>query len=661
MIFVITCFSVQISLTITETFRHPFQVYKLFDRKWGPSVIFFSHKKRWGVRRVTSGEDFRKSCVFHEIFLFLLTQLSRAYITFFPLSSSMEQVSVYEKAAVTSQDNALQSDEDQTPLMDVSSMPDVAKDADAVPPSSIPAGLAGPVTCHLDLSFTAPSPVLAGPHALAWVDYVPLSPSEPSEDYLCRSRRLPPDSATSVPQPATVAPSTVLITLSPALPRPFPTFEGPGRSSRAPTPAQGSRKLLPDHSIGSLVVARTGLWLPSLQPASGGACPATSQRWSSCNDVPALCGLPAGPHPSQVMPGPTPYEPSAPARPGFWTPGASIPSVSCLLSCSFLCISPDDCAAPPQPSMNPAVPLRIMGPDELGQLSPSGGWASPWARHKSGSKRVDGSSWPRRPSGDRSLSNRDGWSCRWIPSLSSSSDRLSPPSKKQRGVSCSPGRCSCPHDDSWCSPGPRHHRASPLSTDSRHSHSPAPRRRPRTRPSLSHRQSLNGMTRTPTRDVSQSPRCRSLFPLARQSSRNHRTYPRTRRRSPNRQGRSSCSRSSTPHYTPAPPKVEWGYTGFTPMSVRPSVCPFVDKVSGTFWKKLLAQFISYLAFTLMEWVSWPLFIFVFLDSFLALWWPNIWQKGVSGTFWKNYWLNSFHTWHLPLWGESLDSYTFSCS
>ena len=34
---------------------------------------------------------------------------------------------------------------------------------------------------------------------------------------------------------------------------------------------------------------------------------------------------------------------------------------------------------------------------------------------------------------------------------------------------------------------------------------------------------------------------------------------------------------------------------------------------------------------------------------------------VSEIFWKNYWLNSFHTWHLPLWGESLDPYTFSCS
>ena len=60
--------------------------------------------------------------------------------------------------------------------------------------------------------------------------------------------------------------------------------------------------------------------------------------------------------------------------------------------------------------------------------------------------------------------------------------------------------------------------------------------------------------------------------------------------------------------------------------------PLVNKylaenvVSGTFWKKIMAQFILYLAFIFMGWVSGPLFIFVFLASFLALWWPNIWLK-----------------------------------
>ena len=103
-------------------------------------------------------------------------------------------------------------------------------------------------------------------------------------------------------------------------------------------------------------------------------------------------------------------------------------------------------------------------------------------------------------------------------------------------------------------------------------------------------------------------------------------------------------------------------------------------------------------FTLMGWVSWSPYIFVFLASFSALWWPNIWPKmgfpelfektigsihfipgiypygvslltpihfcvpslidgplvakylaanGVSGTFWKNYWLNSMFSWRIP--------------
>ena len=37
------------------------------------------------------------------------------------------------------------------------------------------------------------------------------------------------------------------------------------------------------------------------------------------------------------------------------------------------------------------------------------------------------------------------------------------------------------------------------------------------------------------------------------------------------------------------------------------------------------------------------------------------ENGVSGTFWKSYRPNSFHTWHLPLWDESLDPYSFTCS
>ena len=131
-------------------------------------------------------------------------------------------------------------------------------------------------------------------------------------------------------------------------------------------------------------------------------------------------------------------------------------------------------------------------------------------------------------------------------------------------------------------------------------------------------------------------------------------------------------------------------------------------------KKPLSHFISYLSLTRMGWISWPLGIFVFLASFSALWWPNIWPKmsfrnflkkkqplaqfmsylafilmvwvywplyifgvpslifgplvakylvknGVYGIFWKNYWFHSLHIWQLPFGYESLDPYSFSCS
>ena len=154
--------------------------------------------------------------------------------------------------------------------------------------------------------------------------------------------------------------------------------------------------------------------------------------------------------------------------------------------------------------------------------------------------------------------------------------------------------------------------------------------------------------------------------------------------------------------------MEWGYTGFTPMSVRPSVRPSVCRrfpellektigsihsipgiypygvslstlihfrvpslnsgplvakslaengVSGTFWKKILAQFISYLAFTLVGLLS-PTHFRVHNLSFGPLVAKYLAENWVSRTFWKNYWLNSFHTWHLPLWGESLDPIHF---
>ena len=63
--------------------------------------------------------------------------------------------------------------------------------------------------------------------------------------------------------------------------------------------------------------------------------------------------------------------------------------------------------------------------------------------------------------------------------------------------------------------------------------------------------------------------------------------------------------------------------------IHPDACPFACRQG--FWikkqaKKISAQFISCLAFTLMVRVSLPLFIFVLLVSVLALGKQNIWQK-----------------------------------
>ena len=62
--------------------------------------------------------------------------------------------------------------------------------------------------------------------------------------------------------------------------------------------------------------------------------------------------------------------------------------------------------------------------------------------------------------------------------------------------------------------------------------------------------------------------------------------------------------------------------------IHPVPAPLSARFPELFEKKLFAQFISYLPFTLMVWVSWPLYIFMSLASFLALWWPNIWLKMV---------------------------------
>ena len=147
---------------------------------------------------------------------------------------------------MTSQDINQQSGEALPLTEDVSSTPAVVQDGVTALQSSIPAGPSGPVNCPLTRVATAPLPVLTGTTALAGVECVPPPPAKPYRDYLWRSGRLAPVSASSVPQTPAVAMQADLVTLPSTLPRPFPTFEGSGQSSRAPAPTRGSRKILPD-------------------------------------------------------------------------------------------------------------------------------------------------------------------------------------------------------------------------------------------------------------------------------------------------------------------------------------------------------------------------------------------------------------------------------
>ena len=149
------------------------------------------------------------------------------------------------------------------------------------------------------------------------------------------------------------------------------------------------------------------------------------------------------------------------------------------------------------------------------------------------------------------------------------------------------------------------------------------------------------------------------------------------------------------------------------LSVCPSVRPSVDKVSGTFWKKTIGP-INFIPGIYPYGVSLltPIHFRVPSLIFSPLVAKYLAENGVSETFWKTIgWIHfipdiypygvslltpihfcvpslifsplvakylpkmgfpelfektigSIHfiyTWHLPLWGESLDPYTFSCS
>ena len=165
----------------------------------------------------------------------------------FPLSYIMEQHAAYEEGDMPSQDNQQQPGE-ALPLAfnTTKSSAVVPVGALDLPTSSSSSGPSGPMPEDQTRNLPDLSAVLTGPPTLDGVEQPPPPPAEPYENFLRRTGRLSTASSSSAPQPAAVNVTRDLVTLPSALPRSFPTFEGLEQPPRAPVPAPGLGKLLPD-------------------------------------------------------------------------------------------------------------------------------------------------------------------------------------------------------------------------------------------------------------------------------------------------------------------------------------------------------------------------------------------------------------------------------
>ena len=114
-------------------------------------------------------------------------------------------------------------------------------------PMSSSAGPEGPVPDDQTLNLPDLSTVLADPTSLDRVEPVPPPPVEPYENYLRRTGCLLTASSSLALQPAAGDVTRDLVTLPLALPRPFLRFGGLALHPRAPVPAPGLGKILPDH------------------------------------------------------------------------------------------------------------------------------------------------------------------------------------------------------------------------------------------------------------------------------------------------------------------------------------------------------------------------------------------------------------------------------
>ena len=157
----------------------------------------------------------------------------------------MEQLSAYGEGHQPTPKTDLESGQVKTSSLSVSAPPDLSQDGDSALLSSVPVGPTGPVTSHQDLPLPASVPVLAGSKDLAGVLPVPPPPEGPYDVFLLRTGRTKQDSALLVLKPATAVLPQDLVTLPAALPRPFPTYEGPVQTPKDPSPAPRLRMPLP--------------------------------------------------------------------------------------------------------------------------------------------------------------------------------------------------------------------------------------------------------------------------------------------------------------------------------------------------------------------------------------------------------------------------------
>ena len=182
----------------------------------------------------------------------------------------------------------LETEKEKTLGSSVSALPDLCQDGDSAPPSSVPTGPAGPVTCRLQLpclswhgagtllGFCTPGPwgtlrCLPTPH---WTLQAGLCCVGPTA---CRC------GASSGPHDAACGPSSTI-----------PNLRGTGPKSKGPfscsTPAYAASWTLLRASSTGLVMARMGLRHSGPQQASASTCSTSSRCWSCFGRLPRRCG-----------------------------------------------------------------------------------------------------------------------------------------------------------------------------------------------------------------------------------------------------------------------------------------------------------------------------------------------------------------------------------